>query len=113
MLCYRNWRQFWLLLWKNWLLQKKKVILTIFLVLFPISLAMIIVLMKHIAEPDEVQLSGKEVNYMYATFSVTPDFTDFGKNKIVFAYAPKTNLVARLVLRAATLMGVNISSGMT
>ncbi len=100
-----------MLLWKNWLLQKKKVILTIFLVLFPISFAMIIVLMKHIAEPDEVQLPRKEI--WYATFSVTPDFTDFGKNKIVFAYAPKTNLVARLVLRAATLMGVNISSGMT
>src|SRR6218665_2713634 len=104
------------MLWKNWLFQKKKIILTIILVLFPISSALLNVLLKYGVGHDVVLMSRKEI---YLSFAVTPDLTDFGKGNehkthtIILAYAPKTDLVARIMSRAATLMGVNISPGMT
>ena len=109
-MCYRSWRQFWLLLWKNWLLQKKRVILTVFIVLVPISLALVSVLITQTTDSEAVRVVSEET---FGAFSVTPDLTNFGKNEIILAYAPKTKFVARIMTRAATLMGVNISPGMT
>lgn len=48
----------------------------------------------------------------FVTANLTNDLRD-SPEKLTIVYAPNTALVARIVDRAATLMGVNISPGTT
>ena len=104
----RNWTQFKLLLWKNWLLQKKKKIRTVVIVLLPIFFSFY-------AFPPRGELKHKYVKEKtYPPFLVDTNLSEVLKipsEKLILAYAPNTALVARIVNRAATLMNVTISTG--
>lgn len=108
--CYRNWIQFWLLLWKNWLLLKKKAILTLLILVPPIFYPILIF------RAWKREISSMPIPTIYDSFFVTANLTNDLRDspeKLTIVYAPNTALVARIVDRAATLMGVNISPGTT
>lgn len=78
-------RQFILLLWKNWLLQKRKVCVTVFEIVMPIVFAVILVCIRLIAknetisnptiwppfQPNDVFLNGEKNEILYS-----PNTTD-------------------------------------
>lgn len=78
-------RQFILLLWKNWLLQKRKACVTVFEIVMPIVFAVILVCIRLIAKnetisqstiwppfkPNDVMLRGSQIEILYS-----PNTTD-------------------------------------
>src|SRR6218665_2217841 len=103
--CYRNWRQFRMLLWKNWLLQKKQPIRTILIVLYPIFISAFLVVLREIAKP-----AFRETPRTFGSFSVfEKSFTGqiLQKNKVIVC-VPDTTLVARFLNRAATIIGLKL-----
>ena len=97
-----------MLLWKNWLLQRKKVVRTVVIVLLPILFCIILVLSRNNVEHNLVR------EHRYPPFLVETDLRAVLKNppeKLIFGYAPNTTLVTRIVNRAAALMNVAISTG--
>lgn len=78
-------RQFILLLWKNWLLQKRKACVTVFEIVMPIVFAVILVCIRLIAKnetisqstiwppfkPNDVMLKGSQIEILYS-----PNTTD-------------------------------------
>src|SRR6218665_67235 len=105
-MCCRNWRQFWCLLWKNWLLQKKKVIRTILIALFPIFMTALLVIVRYPKGSSDM-ISER----IHDIVRVEARFTSHWYNQFVILYAPETNLVARIVERATSLMDIEGSSG--
>src|SRR6218665_128442 len=102
--CYRNWRQFRLLLWKNWLLQKKQVIRTVLIVLYPIFVCSVLVVMREIAK-----ITFNKADLTFRSFSVIPSFAAYPilQADSIIAHIPDTPLVARILNRAATIMGID------
>src|SRR6218665_3175496 len=94
-----------MLLWKNWLLQKKQPIRTILIVLYPIFISAFLVVVREIAKP-----AFRETPRTYGSFSVfEKSFTGqiLPKNKVIVC-VPDTTLVARIVNRAATIIGIKL-----
>src|SRR6218665_2489484 len=103
MVC-RNWRQFCCLQWKNYLLQKKKKIQTIFIVLLPIFPAIVSVFVR--GHEDSVGYSVDE--HTYDSFTLEPGSQSRGWT---LTYAPNTTLVAGIMNRTATILGTRIKRG--
>ena len=100
-------RQFVLLLWKNWLLQKRKVILTIFEIAVPALFALVLVFIR-----QRVTATDYPAPHVWKRFSVdnfneivlsplpmTPILSD---PRWGLAFAPNTPIVQRIARRAAT-----------
>lgn len=93
------------------MLQEKKLTRTIFIFLFIVYLALLGVMMRGLTT---IVLKSNETIYdiLLVTTNLT-QFQDDPTETFILAYAPKTNLVTRIVNRAAILMGVKISPGTT
>lgn len=104
-LCYRNWRQFWVLLWKHTLLQKKKTAFqTCAMLIYLIIFAVILIIVRSFISP---KFSPNATTY--SSFTVTPTFIDdlpFPPLDFVLAHFPNTTLVTRIMHKTATIMGV-------
>lgn len=102
--CYRNWRQFWVLLWKYWLLEKKFIFTNIFYYITVIATILFFVIFRSMFAP---KFSPNATTY--DSFYVTPTLIDdlpFPPSNLILAHFPNTTLVASIMNRSATIMGV-------
>lgn len=107
--------QFLLLLWKNWLIQKRKVVLTLFEVGVPTLFALILVLIR-----QRVESTNYDSPSSWGDFSVDKFDKDFRppsslppilRNKSWgLAYTPKTAVTKRIVNRVAQDLGMHIKT---
>jgi len=92
-------RQFLLLLWKNWTLQKRKVCVTVFEILLPLFFGTILVL---------IRLLVKTTDYPNNTIWPNPNFTsnaNFAVLKPELLYAPNETVINNIM--AVVLSSLN------
>ena len=92
-------RQFLLLLWKNWTLQKRKVCVTVFELLLPLFFGTFLVLIRSGVKPKDYQN-----NTIWPTHDFTRNiYIGYGKSDIL--YAPNETAIDNIM--AVVLSSVN------
>ena len=99
--------RFGLLLWKNWLLQKRKVVLTVFEVLIPVAVSLLLLLIRQTTEQTKVSEPTT-----WAPFNVSglPEALDRPNGNWAVAYTPNNTVVWRVMQRVSVFMDVQLSS---
>src|SRR6218665_3045703 len=110
--CCRSWDQFWLLVWKNWLLQKRRIPLTVVQIILPAFFAFILLVFRFLIKsnlvPDPTVFSSFKVTGIDYSRLVPP-----GKQPWQLAYTPNTPLTASIMNRAVKLINVTTSPSKT
>ncbi|XP_067683603.1 phospholipid-transporting ATPase ABCA3-like [Haliotis asinina] len=87
-------KQLGLLMWKNWLLQKRKVCVTVFEIILPLLFAILLLVVRFLIETDP-----KDAPTVYSDFSVDSNGTRFvGQNagRLVL-YTPNSTIITALM----------------
>ena len=63
-----NFSQFWLLLWKNWLLQKRSVVVTIFQIIIPVLFAVVLLGVRALVDSKFVKYPTTWESFEASTF---------------------------------------------
>ncbi|CAG2240532.1 ABCA3 [Mytilus edulis] len=82
--------QFFLLLWKNWTLQKRKICITLFEVLLPLFFGLILVLIRFLVKTKDYP-----DNTIWQSFDITKNDSNY-KNQILFA--PNETLIENIMI---------------
>jgi len=103
-----NAAQFGLLLWKNWLLQKRRIVVTTFQILIPALIAFILLLLRMVVDSNPVD-SPTIWNSFEASSTLPPNLTlpSLGKAespKWMLAYSPSTSTAAKRMAQRMTQM---------
>ena len=85
-------KQFILLLWKNWILQKRKVCVTVFEVLLPLFFGLILVLIRVLV---------KTKDYPENTIWPASNLLDVGINRSEILYAPDETIIKNIMENVA------------
>ena len=96
-------RQFLLLLWKNWTLQKRKVCVTVFELLLPLFFGAILVLIRRALEPTD---HPNNKIWLTQNFTRNPYINDI---KPDILYAPNETVINKIM--AVVLSSVNNQMG--
>jgi len=119
-----NLAQFWLLLWKNWLLQKRSIVLTAAQIITPAFFAIILLLLRMRVAPEFVSQPTIWDSFEVSTSGLPPNLThvrfrsrNYDRNITwILAFSPSTSLAARKIATetAKTLemtpYGISLSS---
>ncbi|KAL3853222.1 hypothetical protein ACJMK2_016778 [Sinanodonta woodiana] len=98
-------KQFVLLLWKNFVLQKRKVCVTVFEIIIPIAFALILVFIRSLSDSQNVNK-----NTHYEPFY--PAYFDMSRLKPRLLYTPNATVINNIMTRVNTsLQGVKWVSG--
>ena len=99
-----------LLLWKNWLLQKRKICVSIFEVLLPVSFALLIVMIRTLVEvTDEPNVT----NYTADATIFNATKANFPESNMILGYAPQNTETTEVMNRTLNIFitGANVGIG--
>ncbi|XP_052870592.1 phospholipid-transporting ATPase ABCA3-like [Anopheles cruzii] len=102
-----NWDKFVLLLWKNWILQKRHYIQTLFEILIPALCCAILLLVRGLVDPEYVN---KNTVFSPLETDRLPSFSDLPSDKpIIFtlAYSPQNDVLEQIVRDAVQSLNAN------
>ncbi|XP_063704504.1 phospholipid-transporting ATPase ABCA3-like [Culicoides brevitarsis] len=103
-----NWDKFVLLLWKNWIIQSRHIIQTIFEILLPVAFTSLLLLMRGLVDPtdypDPIYYRGEAINTLQRIqwHDVNPPI-DWA-----IAYSPTNNVLQKLISDAILTMNTSI-----
>ncbi|KFB48612.1 AGAP006380-PA-like protein [Anopheles sinensis] len=102
-----NWDKFVLLLWKNWILQKRHYVQTLFEVLIPVLCCSILLLVRGLVDPEYVDRN--TVFRPLETDRVTHlgDLAKAQKFDFKLAYSPRNDLLEQIVQEAIRSLNAN------
>ncbi|KAL3853225.1 hypothetical protein ACJMK2_016781 [Sinanodonta woodiana] len=97
-------RQFVLLLWKNFVLQKRKVCVTVFEIIIPIAFALLLVVIRSLSDSQYINH-----NTNYSTSD--PASYNVAKENYTLLYAPNTTVINNIMAMVNTSLGVETVTG--
>lgn len=98
-----NARQFLLLTWKNWTIQKRKKAVTVFEILLPVGFAALLVVIRSIVKVDDIN-----TNTIWPSFPVAGNATDFTAKKEIL-FSPNQSAIIDLMGNVSQLVGQNFT----
>ena len=112
MACCRSYNQFNLLMYKNWLLQKRKKISTIFIVFIPIIFVIVLVVLRATLSSEYISSPTTE-----PPFDVKSNLNDLGLEpppgaSWVLAYTPNTPLVQDLMKSISASLNITFDQSL-
>lgn len=103
-------RHFLLLLWKNWLLQKRKKVLTILELALPLIVASIVLIARQLVNSTYFDAGRQWPSFSVDTLPlglVPPNVTSRSSSQWRFAYSPDNLVVRRLIEKLGKDLGAN------
>ncbi|KAL1392905.1 hypothetical protein pipiens_012130 [Culex pipiens pipiens] len=103
-----NWDKFRLLLWKNWVIQKRHYVQTLFEITIPVLACSLLILVRGLVNPSTYT---KPTNFESLNVSSIANIRTLVTNHpitLTLAYAPKNALLEQVVKRAARTLGTDV-----
>ncbi|XP_055596271.1 phospholipid-transporting ATPase ABCA3-like [Uranotaenia lowii] len=103
-----NWDKFRLLLWKNWVIQKRHYVQTIFEITIPVLACSLLILVRGLVNPSTYS---KPTTFESLNVSSIANIRTLVTNHpidLTLAYAPKNALLERVVRKAARTLGTDV-----
>lgn len=99
-------KQLGLLMWKNWLLQKRKVCVTVFEIILPLLFAILLLIVRFLIKTDP-----KDAPTVYSDFSVDSNGTRFvgGNAGSLVLYTPNSTVINALMDDVQLTMNQSLS----
>lgn len=98
-------RQIGLLMWKNWLLQKRRICVSIFEILLPVAFAIIFLIIRSL-----VQSTDKPVSTYYPSSSIILSKSLFQNNSVI-GFAPNTSETIKVMKYVHSMLENNTFKG--
>uniref|UniRef100_A0A182PQD2 ABC transporter domain-containing protein n=1 Tax=Anopheles epiroticus TaxID=199890 RepID=A0A182PQD2_9DIPT len=103
-----NWDKFVLLLWKNWIIQKRHYMQTAFEVTIPVLACSLLILVRGLVTPTVYNEPSVFRNLNVLSLAMIRELLTLHPIELKLAYTPRNEVLDRVVVRAARLLGSDV-----
>ncbi|XP_050076110.1 phospholipid-transporting ATPase ABCA3-like [Anopheles maculipalpis] len=103
-----NWDKFVLLLWKNWIIQKRHYVQTLFEVTIPVLACSLLILVRGLVTPTVYPEPTTFTSLNVRSLAMIREMVTLHPISLKIAYSPRNDVFERIVSRAARMLGTDV-----
>ncbi|XP_055624100.1 phospholipid-transporting ATPase ABCA3-like isoform X2 [Toxorhynchites rutilus septentrionalis] len=105
-----DWDKFKLLLWKNWIIQKRHYMQTIFEIMIPVLACSLLILVRGLVNPSTYKNSTTFDSLNVSSIASIRTMVTNHPIDLTLAFSPKNNLFEQVVKKAARMLGTDVKT---